>query len=101
VDPLSNGGQTFQIEMSGVVKERILKLQEQASNEGRGEKFITTMESVIKKIEHHARSAGEPLYRLPALRMQIRLIAQYPLIIYYAASEDRPVVYIKTVVLTP
>ena len=44
---------------------------------------------------------GEPLYRLPALRMQIRHGAILPLFIDYGVCEDRPLVFIRGVTLLP
>jgi hypothetical protein len=44
---------------------------------------------------------GEPLYRLPALRLQVRHAVSGPLLIYFAVHEDRPLVFIKQVLLLP
>jgi hypothetical protein len=40
--------------------------------------------------------AGEPLYRLSAMRLQVRTIVIAPLAIDFAVSEDLPHVYIKS-----
>jgi hypothetical protein len=42
---------------------------------------------------------GEPLYRLPVLRMQVRSVAIRPLSVAFAVCEDRPLVYINAVKL--
>lgn len=97
----TNGVQPYRIEMSGVIRDQILRLQRQASEDGRGLAYIKAMESVLGKISHQAKSAGETLYSLPALRLKVRLIGDGPLIIHYAVSEDRPTVYIKAVILLP
>ena len=39
---------------------------------------------------------GEPLYRLPTLRLWMRTVVVAPLVIDFAVSEDRPIVYIKS-----
>ena len=44
---------------------------------------------------------GEPLYRLPALRLQVRHGAVGPLLIHFAVHENRPLVFIKSVTLLP
>jgi len=38
--------------------------------------------------------AGEPLFRLPALRMRVRQVAIRPLYINYAVCEDHPLVFL-------
>jgi hypothetical protein len=43
---------------------------------------------------------GAPLYRLPALRMQVRHGIVLPVAVDYGVSEDRPIVVIRWVALT-
>jgi hypothetical protein len=38
---------------------------------------------------------GEPLYRLPALRLLVRHAMVAPLVVDYAVYEERPVVFIR------
>lgn len=97
--PSSNGGPTFRIEMSLAIEESIIGLLKHAVQEGRGVEFYQAMSLVMERIRHSARSAGEPLYRLPALKMQVRLIAQLPIIVHYGVCENRDVAYIKLVTL--
>jgi hypothetical protein len=42
---------------------------------------------------------GEPIYRLPSLRMQIRTVVARPLVADFAVREDRPLMFIKGVKL--
>lgn len=44
-------------------------------------------------------SFGEPEYRLPALKMQIRSGGVLPLIVHVGVCEDEPIVFIKKVTL--
>ena len=51
---------------------------------------------IIRLLREDPTVAGEPLYRLPALGLRMRTIAIAPLLIYFAVSEERPEVYLKS-----
>ena len=99
-EPSPNGGTTFRIELSALIPERILDLQRQASDAGRGEEYLNAMQAIVDNIRRNARTAGEPLYRLPVMKLQVRLVAVRPLVVHFAVSEERLVVYVKSVVLS-
>jgi hypothetical protein len=42
---------------------------------------------------------GEPAYRLPTLRMQVRTVIVRPLVVDFGVCEDQPDVFIKGVKL--
>lgn len=44
---------------------------------------------------------GEPLYRLPALKIQVRTSIVPPLAIHFGVCEERPLVFIKGVQKLP
>ena len=52
-----------------------------------------------RRLQTSPGNLGEPLYRLAALRMQIRTVVLGPLAVDFGVCEDRPVVFIKGVVL--
>ena len=52
---------------------------------------------IIRRLSLDPFHTGEPLYRLPGLRMQIRTCIVRPLAIDFAVCEDRPLVFIKSV----
>jgi hypothetical protein len=67
-----NNGGPNKVHCSGIIARALRRLLQQAARKGRAEAFL----SALRQIEHRLSSAptrlGEPLYRLPALRMQIR-----------------------------
>ena len=50
---------------------------------------------IVERLQANAAEAGEPLYRLPVLQMQIRCIVVCPLVVDYALMELQPLVFIK------
>jgi hypothetical protein len=95
----ASGGQPYQVHVSGVVARRIERVQRQASREGRGPEALSAFRQILDRLEQEPNVFGEGLYRLPALRMQIRHAAIRPLFVDFAVCEDYPIVFIKGVEL--
>src|SRR5262249_30061990 len=90
-----NAGRRFQVHCSGAVAKKLRTLQRQASRAGTGDEVLTAFRQIVARLEADATEAGEPLYRLAALRMQIRCIVLRPLVVDFGVSEDQPLVFIK------
>jgi hypothetical protein len=89
-----NGG--FQIHLSGVVGKALRQLQREASRRGEGKEFASALSRIIRVLRQDPNAVGEPLYRLPNLRLNVRTIVIAPLAVDYAVSQDHPYVYIKS-----
>src|SRR4029077_7162715 len=94
-----NGEQPFQAGFSEAIALTIRHLQRQASREGRGKDFLGAFRKAVDRLQSSPRGFGEPLYRLPALRMQVRCAVLGPLSIDFGVCEDRPLVFIMAVKL--
>lgn len=57
--------------------------------------MASAFRQIVERLQRDPAEAGEPSYRLPAMRMQIRRIAVRPLVVDFALCEDRPLVFIK------
>jgi hypothetical protein len=95
----ANGERRYQIGFSGVIAEAIRQLQRQATREGRGPEFLDALRTIVERLQDNPVEVGEPLYRLPVLRMNVRCVLIRPLYIDFAVCEDRPLVFIKLVKL--
>jgi len=95
----SNGEQPYQISFSATTAEAIRQLQRQASREGRGVDFLSALRMIVARLRSNPMVTGEPLYRLPALRMQVRSVVIRPLSVDFAVCEGRPLVFIGVVKL--
>jgi hypothetical protein len=89
------GDRRYEILLSGAVAQALRAVQRRASEIGQGEAALAAFRQIIDRLHADASEAGEPLYRLPVLRMQIRCIVIRPVIVDYALVEDRPIVFIK------
>ena len=94
----SNGG-SFRVHSSKNVALAFERLYNQAKAEGRAEAFMAAAREIADHLQHDPGEFGEPLYRLPALQLEVRHAVVAPLLIYFAVHKDRPLVFIKRVVL--
>jgi len=94
-----NGKRPFQLGFSSMIAETIRQLQRQASREDRGTEFLNALRQMADRLRGDPGRFGEPLYRLPTLRMQVRCAVIPPIYMDFAVCEDRPLVFIKAVKL--
>jgi hypothetical protein len=97
-DP-GNGSRRYTVHCSGVVIDAIRGVHRQAWREGRGEAVTQALRQIVRRPQSDPTTVGEPAYRLPVLRMQIRSVILRPLVVDFAVCEDRPMVFIKGVKL--
>ncbi len=90
-----DNGKRFEVHCSPVVARSLRQLQHQASESGRGAAVVEAFREIVRRLRHDPFHTGEPLYRLPALRMQLRCCVIRPLVVDFAVCEDKPLVFIK------
>jgi len=61
--------------------------------------MASAFRQIVEQLQRDPTEAGEPSYRLRAMRMQVRTIAVRPLVIDFAVGEDHPLVFIKSATL--
>jgi hypothetical protein len=92
-------GGAYEVHNSAAIARAFVRIQRQATREGRGAELLRAARDVYEHLRRHPSEYGEPLYRLPALRMQVRCVAVRPLYVDFAVCEDQPLVSIKAVKL--
>ena len=90
-----DNGKRYEVHCSPHVARALRQLQHRASREGQGAAVVTAFREIVKQLKHDPANTGEPLYRLPALKLQIRCCVIRPLAIDFAVCEDKPLVFIK------
>lgn len=95
--PSKSEGGLYRVHNSGQIAEDFYRLQLMATLLGLGDELLEAARQAYQRLRQDPDEFGEPLYRLPAMRLQVRHAAIRPLVIYFAVSEDRPDVYIKSV----
>jgi hypothetical protein len=87
----------YTVHCAGAITKLLRKLQRQASRKGKGKAMSSAFERIVHQLEIEPWTAGEPVYNLPSLRMQIRNIAVPPLVVHFGVCEDWPMVFIQGV----
>jgi hypothetical protein len=98
--PGFNGG-IFQVHCSELILEDFKQVQMRAKEEGRGELVLLASRHVLHQLSYDPFEFGEPLYRLPAMRLTVRHAAVGPLVIHFAVHDQMPLVFTKGVSLLP
>lgn len=88
-------GPRWEVICSPANAEILRQLQRLASQSGRGKAVASAFRQIVERLQLDPTGAGEPSYRLPAMRMQVRRVVVRPLAIHFAVCEDRPLVFIK------
>lgn len=77
---------------------RILrKIQARATRQGRGEQVLQAIRHIEERLRTNPTDFGEPLYRLPAMKMVVPCALAPPLVIDFGVCEDGPIVFIKDI----
>ena len=82
---------------SAVIARILRNIQERATSEGRGELVLDAIRQIHQRFRANPMNFGEPLYRLPAMRMIVHCAMVLPLVIDFGICEDRPLVFIKDI----
>jgi hypothetical protein len=94
-----NGRQPLEyaVEMSEKTKATLKQRQQEASEAGTGEAFLSALRLIGERLRKDPLTFGEPLYRLPALKLLVCQGVVPPLLVDYAVHEELPVVFIREV----
>lgn len=92
-----NGTGRFRIECSDVLKGEIRRIHRMAATVGQGAAVTAALIEIADRLQRDPYQAGEPGYRLPALRLRLRTVVVRPIVIHYAIHQDHPIVFIKSV----
>ena len=93
----TNGGHLYQIHGSGNIAQAIRKIHRQALREGRGREVAEALHVLQRRLQMNPGNLGEGIYRLAALRLQVRTVVIGPLVVNFGVHEVRPLVFIKGV----
>jgi hypothetical protein len=85
----------YKVDYAAKIGERIKALHLQAANKGQGHKFIRALRAILTRLRENPRELGEPLYRLPLLKLVIYQAVIAPVVVDYGVHEEKPLVFIR------
>jgi hypothetical protein len=83
------------VDFSHAVGERLKRLQRRATRRGQTAAFTSTFRSILRSPRDGPREAGEPLYQLDALGLEIRTLVGAPVAIDYSVNDKHRIVWIQ------
>jgi hypothetical protein len=89
----------FHVDIPGEARLEIRRLFRQASQEDRGDEFLTALQDLVSRLEQDPISQGEPLYALKLLRLTVYAAVKGPVGVVYGVLHDHPIVIIRNVYL--
>lgn len=90
-----SGAPAYRVVLSRKDKSLLQKRHLEAIKAGTGERFLTAYRKIIERLRQAPLDFGEPLYRLPVLRLLVRQAMISPLVVDYAVHEEQPLVFIR------
>jgi len=85
----------YRVGMSSETRTEVLHLHQEALEKGKGQPFLRAFRQIIERFRNDPRDFGEPLYRLPALHLQVRQAVILPLVVVFGVHEEEPLVFIR------
>jgi hypothetical protein len=86
---------TYRVHMSDVTRANVLELLKRAKAAGTAQRFFTAFRQIADRLRRDPSNFGEPLYRLPALRLVVHQAAVPLLAVVFGMHQDLPLIFIK------
>src|SRR5260370_25393359 len=87
--------------ISGSRSRQVLKtlkaIQIRAKKAGKGKQFLEALRAINDRLRNNPKGFGEPLYRLPSLKLVVYAAVLYPLAVHYGVHQEKPLVFLPWV----
>ena len=91
-----NPGPEFDVGISGVVRERLVRLYRHAVVDERGDEFLAALDAITARLRSDPVTYGEELFDLRVMKVTVKIAVRYPIAIEFAAYPDRRQVLVRT-----
>jgi len=85
----------YAVEMSHQTRDELKGLHRRAADRGEGPEFVAAARQAIERLRNAPLEFGEPLFRLPVLKLSVRQGVIRPLVVDFAVHEERRLVFIR------
>jgi hypothetical protein len=87
----------YRVSQLGSAKQALKWNYEQAKVSGEGSAFLSALRHIYQRLRHDPHGFGEPIYRLPAMKMLVCTGVYLPVVVDFGIHESEPVVIIRNV----
>ncbi len=92
-------GLLYDVKLSNQIKETIKELHGRLAHQSKGQQFLDSLRAIYNRLRQDPTTFGEPLYRLPALKLLVYQVVVSGIVVYYGVHEEEPLVFLKGVQL--
>ena len=85
----------FAVEVTGLARAQLKAITRHATYSGSAEAVVTAFREIVARLRQQPREAGDPMYRLRAIRFQVYNLAVRPLYVEYGVHDTTPLVVIR------
>jgi hypothetical protein len=83
------------------VQAALRTLYARAAGQNRAHNFLNALRAIDNRLRLEARTFGEPKHRYQALKLELRVAIEPPLVVRYTVHDEEPVVFVKSVDILP
>jgi len=91
----TGNGNLFHVEASGKVLGELNAIRLRAKKAGKGQRFLAALRAIHDRLQKNPKEFGEPLFRLPALKIVVYVGIVNPLVVQYGVHEEKPLVLLR------
>ncbi len=88
-------GLLYEVKLSQKLKQAIKDLHRQSIHKGKGQQFLDSLRHIHNRLRQDPGNFGEPIYRLPALRLLVYQVVVSGIVVHYGVHEEKPLVFLK------
>jgi hypothetical protein len=85
----------YQVVYSEVVRNSLKELHARAAQNGREQDVLSALQTIDRRLHSDPLVFGEPKYHYRALRLELRVGIEPPLVVHYTVHEELPLVFVK------
>ena len=90
-----NGSSRFKVVLAANVRQQAEQLHDIAEEHGLGHEFIEALIVIDRGLNQDPRRFGDPLYRLPALKLTAYMRAIFPVVVHFGVHDHLPFVVVR------
>lgn len=90
-----NGTPEFKVVVSQSLNQLAVQLHDIAFERGIGSQFISALRTIDEGLRRAPTQFGDPLFRLPALRLTVYTRAVFPIVVNFGVHEQFPLVIVR------
>jgi len=86
----------FEVPISGAIRELLIRIHDQAANEGQRDEFLVALRSISSRLRTDPVTFGEEVFDLKSLHLTIKVAVILPLTVEFGVYLDRRLVFIRS-----